>query len=651
MQITRRVFDKNKTGIEYLIFSLICFILTFPNFDPTYGIGLDTSYVWALNHLFSHDYQALVNLTYPYGPLAFLKIPIAEGCNFEIQLFFYSIVKIWFLYLFIATFSNYNNKKILIYATAFILSIYLNIDYLLIGLVILYSIRFTNSHILIDVSLAVFVACIGLYIKSSIGISAIAVISMGLLLVLIDKQYKFLLLSGALFLFLFFSIGFVVLKSFPQIIEYIINTFKLSVGYSSALAISVNNNWFLLTLFIISVLLPFFFIKEKRGKDVLLLLQPVLFATWKHAISRQDYSHTRLMFLFLFLYWAIILMEAGIKKKWVLSFFLVSICSFYINMTNTWNFTLQVPDHKGVKHFYHTVFNLSERKEMWQRESANNIIGSIIDSSITKVIGSSSIDSYPWELSYFSANKQLNWKARKTLQSGSFDAWLDKINADDFNYQNGPDFLILHYSRDRYGGYLGSIDDRYLLNDNPLTIINVLNYYSLIEKSEQFLLFRKSKDRSFTDLNVEEMHYTNWDNWIQVPLYEEVITRARVFVKYSLWGMIKYFLYKSDIYFIDYMLEDGVVLTYRFIPENAGDGIWIDPFIRYPNNDTTEPRVTKIRFRCSDKISNVEKLTYQLERITVNKEKHTNSALSLFHKKTNLADHMVSTNTISFDDQ
>ena len=75
------------------LLALLPVVLTYPVFEPDFGTGLDSSYVWGLNWLFDNDYSTLKHLIYPYGPLAFLKIPTAPNGHFAFALAFYTVVK------------------------------------------------------------------------------------------------------------------------------------------------------------------------------------------------------------------------------------------------------------------------------------------------------------------------------------------------------------------------------------------------------------------------------------------------------------------------------------------------------------------------------------------------------------------------------
>ena len=91
----------------------------------------------------------------------------------------------------------------------------------------------------------------------------------------------------------------------------------------------------------------------------------------------------------------------------------------------------------------------------------------------------------------------LNWKPRKTLQSGGFASWLDRENASGFDQAHGPEFVIMHYHNDQYGTHLSTYDDRMFLNDEPLSTLAIFENYHVVAKENNLLLLRKTKHRPY----------------------------------------------------------------------------------------------------------------------------------------------------------
>ncbi len=614
-KIKKIIFGKTKTYYNNLLATLIIYVITFPKLWPSMVVGLDSSYFWALNFLFHHDYHALKEIIFPLGPLGFLKKPLIEHHNFGYFLVFFTFLKMWFIYMFIVISTKYGERKVISYFIVTILSMLMGIDYLLIGIVFMYSFLYLKTKKYYLLAIASCIAFIGLSIKSSIGVSSFSIIIVAFILDYFRERDPKHTMKNIIIIFISVLVsGLIIFQDFGLLFRYLLNAIRLSIGYSSALSMFPPNNWVILSLFIISVFLPVLYLRKVNTKYVFLLLLPCLFAMWKHAMVRQDIYHVMILYLFLFLYWGFFIAFSEMKMKKILLLSVISTSLFYINMQHSWGFRPKKVEINGVINFENTIVNYKEFKNNNRTISEKNLNESILDKATLQLIGNSTIDSYPWELSYFTANKGLNWKVRRTVQSGSFARWLDEYNAQDFNRENGPEFIIFHYVKDKFGGYFGSIDNRYLLNDNPLTIYNIFNYYSLELKTDKFLLLKKNQIDNFISQQTEKYDTIRWNQWINVNDDEDII-RLKLFSEQNFMGKMKSFLYKTAQYFVDYKMEDGKVFTYRYIPENAKDGIWVHPLIRNPQTKSIEDKVVDIRFRCSHLELNKKNILYKKEKI------------------------------------
>lgn len=606
-----------KRGLEKSLIVFVLYILTFPAYESVFTIGLDSSYIWALNHLFANSYESLKEMIYPLGPLSFLLNFTFEGNNFELFLCFHTLIKIWFILLFMHVVETWNHKRMYVsYLILILILIICKIDFLLIGITLFHCLLFLENKKLTNIFLAAVIGGIGICIKSSIGISAISIIIMTFIIDLYkNRNYKISCLIAGISIVTMGLIGLLVFRQMDLLLNYYFNVFRLSLNYSSALSIFPDNNWIVLILFFISFFANLL-VKDKNVKRIFIILFPVFFAMWKHAMTREDFTHISILLAYLFLYWGIIISLSKTKTLVLLLLASINISLFYSNMTNTWNYYPFKVEISGINNFKNLILDVNNYKQKSIETSTQNVNTNVLDSSVLEIIHHSTIDSYPWELSYFAANN-LNWKPRKTLQSGSYARWLDAINANDFNRIQGPDFLIFHFNEDNYGGKFGSIDGRYLLNDNPLTVFTVFNDYSLVLKNDQFLLLKKNKRDNFKQTKEGKIQNTTWNRWITVPYEQSEILRIKVFSKVSLIGKIKNFIYKTEEYFVDYMFEDSTVLTYRYISNNARDGIWIHPFIRFPDTKQEEKKPIKLRFRCSNHVFNKQSIQYQFQHITL----------------------------------
>ena len=217
---------------------------------------------------------------------------------------------------------------------------------------------------------------------------------------------------------------------------------------------------------------------------------------------------------------------------------------------------------------------------------------------------------------------------------------------------SSPDFIIFHLVDDCFGGKLGSLDQRYILNDEPLIIQNILNHYLLEEKTDQFLLLKKDTKAHFENPIREEPKKIKFNEWIDIPKSDNEIVRLKVSSKNTLLGKVKKMLYKEEEYYVDYMLEDGNIHTYRYIPGTAVDGLWCSPFVRNPLSDIVEPDAIKVRLRNSSSRYISPNVTIQFEKIKLKPTYFdpTVSSINSFHfKKTDQkTDTIIINNLISF---
>lgn len=626
---------KNMPILDLFVFGIIIYISTFPLWEPDISKGLDASYVWAINFLFQNDYSSLTKLIYPIGPLGFLKLPTAISPNLEIAIAFYTIIKLWFISVFMWV---GNNQKWDIKPTTallcFIVALILPFDYILIGIVMLHALLIieTNKPIhFIPISIWVSIA---LLIKSSIGIMGFSVLTIIWLLYLIrNRDIKKSVLWASICFLIVMLIGSTTMLGIKEFVSFSINTLRLSFGYSEALTLNPHNNIFLLIGFIITVLIIPILINEKNTRIAFIAFIFPLFAVWKHAMSRQDITHYSLLVVFMVLFWILLIIYTKKHATKLIFLALLNITFIYANMKHIPMYHPIKIEINGINNFYKTVIKFNTFQKTYIEQSRKNLEKCLLDPEIITLIDNNTVDIYPWELTYAAANK-LNYKARKTLQAGSFATWLDEKSAQDFDSVNGAEYLIFHFVKDIWGGNFGSIDQRYLLNDNPKTILQILTNYTVVYKNNEMLLLSKTKKPQFDKPVLQKFQQNEWNQWIEIPDANQNIIRLKAKIKSSISGKFTSFFYKPSTCYIDYKMEDGKILTYRFIPNNALDGLWVHPFIQHPTYDIIESQVTAIRLRNNNNSAFYKKIKTQFEITTASQQNVSikNNAYSILGK-------------------
>ena len=145
-------------------------------------------------------------------------------------------------------------------------------------------------------------AVLAIFIKSYVGILAVLVTITVLIITGFRKASLWPLFAG------FISIGlsllviwFLMYQDFSGLGMYFKGVFQLAGGNSNAVSYYPQNNWVYLCLFLLCLAAPVFIWRESRIILLYLLIFPMVFAAWKHGMSREDVFHAgqflRLMLL------------------------------------------------------------------------------------------------------------------------------------------------------------------------------------------------------------------------------------------------------------------------------------------------------------------------------------------------------------------
>ncbi|MDR1878921.1 MAG: hypothetical protein LBQ64_05085, partial [Bacteroidales bacterium] len=553
------------------------------------------------------------------GPLAFLKIPTATGHNFFIALLFFSTLKLFFIHLlFRLSQSVRNSSKTTLVVVAFVASFFAFIDFLIVGSCLILAFLFCKKQSLVPFIICVVLAFTGLFIKVSIGVSSFCIIGVSVLICLFRtrngiallKQIGIILGTGLL-------AGILVFGSLKLYFHFLTGVVSLSGGYGDTLSLHPDNNWFVVIPCLVLLLaFPFF----HKGKDVRILyvlsFLP-LFAMWKHSFIREDIYHYRIFITFLVIFWCLVLLVSDNKRIQVFLTACVTVLLLYINMHSLPMYSGINKEMAGINNFM-DVLHYREFKQKMLTKSEQSIAINKLDEQTRTLIGDNTIDIYPWEFSYIATN-QLKWKPRQTLELGASTSRKSSEKASE-HYQgdeNSPQFLLFHLEPDPHGGTFGSLDGRYMLNDEPLLIRNLLKNYRLIKTTDKFLLFQKDSSLRFETVALDKIQTVSFGQWIDIPDSPNTITQLNVFSRNRWIGYLHKLLYKEVEYYIDYLLDDGIMLTYRYIPSTAVDGLWCNPFIRHPHTCTTEPKAIKVRLRNSSSICVRSDLQIQFRRIKI----------------------------------
>lgn len=601
--------------------SLVVFLFSFYAFNPIIETGLDPSYAFGLNYIFAHHIHFGTQVIYTYGPLGFLYFPQDIATNFFLAVVLVSALRFFFIYSFLKLGNVVNPKLGLLHTLlAFAVCSYIYLDFILVAAVtcclLLHSIKRQNSSLIVVSILSV----IALLIKSSFGLMCISIAFSYAVFDLYKTKnfdnFNRLIIPGLLFLLL---IWLLLYHSLSGIYLYLYGTWQLSTGNSSAMILEVYNNWYLLFLFAVLFFSVPFLMKEKAVYLLYGISLLSLYSAWKYAFSREENYHLKFFLDYLLVFTALFIVAAKQFKPRITGVLLTALFVFFQSIKATGMYTVEEDiSFSGIRNFTNWIFSSRTMLENARVASENNLQLKKLPKEVLDRVGKQSIDFYPWELTYAAANN-LNWKPRPNLQSGAYTPWLDRNNANFISSKDGPQFYL--WEMDKPNGGVDCFDGRYLLNDEPQSILALFNSYKSVYADSSIVLFQKTGKLAFPLLIEGSKGKIFWNKWLEVPEDSTGIIRLRLFVSSTNVGKIRKALYKDQTYYVDYKFEDASEKAIRIIPETAVNGLWISPFVTRIDQGLKGKKVSAIRFHCSKQNLVQETFSYQWQIITLAEKK------------------------------
>ena len=614
--MSKLIFRKRNKYFGLLFLALLVSIFSFPEIEFEYNIGIDPPLTWLYNHLFSNGFYLGRNIIFPHGPLAFFMYPLAN--NFILSV----IVTIFFQLVFIfQLFYLLNEDKWQYWVLTAILAWFIfsisNFNQLIASNISVAYLLYLKHEKPLPKYWGLLLTAFAVYVKAYIAIIA-GTLTFSLLAIefIRTKNYKRSLIDISLVLLAMLLFWLIIYGNPAGFVNYGIGMFHLAGDNSAAAAFHPDNNWLYILPFLIVLAAIPFLQRTKEGKTAGLLFLPAFFAAWKYGMAREDFFHVRTFLFFTAI--SMILFLVYNRKNLLINLpaVVMAFILFGANMKNVENSQPLSINYSGIVNFTRFISSYTEVKAESEQQNRQNISVNLLPDSIRNQIGNSTVDIYPYDYTIVAAN-QLNWKARPVIQSyAAYTSWLDKKNADHFKSSNAPEYFIFglnNITSDLNGGKLESIDNRYLLNDEPQTLIELIKKYECIYSDENFLVYRRSNQPLEIRSAITNTQLAKWNQWIAIPDSASHFTRLKLHTDRSFLGNIKSFLYKDELYYMYFKTLNGNTLKYRIVPQNAADGIWISPFHTSAGNNSPSEKITEILVTVSDKDMVKNTFSYEFE--------------------------------------
>ena len=653
MQKLLSQFKRNTYFIASFVVTLVLFIITFPQLELTYSHGGDEPLIWVFNWLFLNDFSSARTILFPHGPLDFLRTPIPS----TLWLFLIVDFSIKYIFVLLLLFLNKKNSKptylIGIVFLAYLFFLLSNSLIILIFSILLAFILAFETNRVVFKYLAYFLISFCAFLKTYSAVISLGMGLIYLIYVLIKtKDLKQFFIDGVtLFVFLFLT--FVILfQTADGFLTFFLGIINLSMDNSSACSFYTENNWwFVISSMMIAVFLPFVNRNSQAYFYGFMMIFP-LFAVFKHGMARTDGAHIHGFLIFLFLNFMCFLFY--VRKRLIINSILIgcSLTLLFLNFNYKTNrFDLPIPNLINVSYFVDFVSNYDSILNQAEKQTKENISYRKVSNELKREIGNASVDVYPWDYSIIAAN-DFKWHPRPVINSyAAYTSWLDKQDAVYFESEKAPQYFIWDFSQglslSANESEVSSIDGRYLLNDEPQTILSLLSNYEFI-KYENTLNIYKRKKQPIKYYSQKSAIVNNLINtWISLPkVTNQQMLRANVFFKRNLIHGLKSFFYKDEQYWMYLKFSDNTIQKIRIVPKNAKDGIWLNPFI-YKSTVNPAPLIVKeIMFKNSnqellDKDFDLQFETYDFQ--------EQNVVSDFFPNSINLKNNFYYEKTINFD--
>jgi hypothetical protein len=569
--------------IRYFLFAFILF-LVFPQayyFEPL--SGLDPSYIIATHLAYKYNLVFGKDIVFPFGPLAILddRFPIAISRWVFLLFDGYFLLSLFLLLkAVIQKRTGYGPIVFLLLAVLLALNEPPFQWFFLLFVFYLFSFLKEPSGIL-PITQVGLLSLICLFYKVNLGIPAVFLFVVMLHYMVFRRRIS--LLRYAIILCSYLGcLLFLVWLLRVDLKGYIAGSLELIDAYSDAMFMPAGHY----TLFLIGALLIFLLVfsrwvyllvlyrrmqREREGADELIVYGVtafLLFILYKSGFVRMDNYHMSHFFHIA------ALITAGLyvfslpgpsrKRASVYCWVILGICIAAANTIPR----LEHPYFSGdlLRHFsIRKIGNYFQGIEDFDKASAT-AQGSAND--LKKIIGEHTVDIIPTEISeiYFAG---LRYDPRPVIQSYSaYNTYLDSLNYRKYLSPAAPDYVLFS---------LESIDHRYAFFDESRTKMAIFSHYRVAGEVGGDLLLKKA---ALIPLRKEAEDAIDGQLGSDIPVDSRYdLQYSRIFVRYSLWGKIKRFLYQPPALTITFLLDNGDSVTYPAISTMLEDGIILNKYV------------------------------------------------------------------------
>ena len=576
-------------GIVWRLLIFVAFVMmTFPPCFGRMGAGLDASWVLGLNEASSRHMIYGRDIIFTYGPLGFVIHPLDVGSNLIHATFFrLGLHALWWTSVGMMLLRIRGYSATLLFAAASLysgihLSPIFDTNSKLTGIIILTTIGYLMLSRLdrrpIWAVPAVVVSAAALLAKFNLGVACtVAIVVWGIIEFLRERSPRVLGQLGFLALTYVGAVaGLFRMYGGPidSLGDFLRYSMDISSGYSSQMsfqgpAVEVMILMAVLGVAIIAAVVGIL-LRARYAPALLIILFP-LFMLFKGAIVRHDFFHFLISFPPMIGLAAFMLPDRiGRWQSWAAQSVVALALLLGVWLTPP-SVTCAVT--RGALSWVQLCRYTETRAAI--RADETHVKDQIkLPPRIRSRIGSETVDVYPWDLCYITANG-LNWKPRFVLQSYSaYHPNLDQKCAEDYRGEDAPRYILYLHE---------AIDTQHPCIVDPQTWMEIYRWYDVVDQVNDILLLeRRSSPRWDGMVELGSRSIAFGERW-EVPenIREPVILRVKL--RLNPIGKLSCILYKVYPPTIRVEYKDGSISEHRLVWQNVRSGFLVSNLPRDSN--------------------------------------------------------------------
>ena len=495
------------TALGFL-FVIYFFVERFPGAYNPISPGLDPSWRYGLNYLNHTDQIFGRDVVFTYGPLGYLLNAVNIRSNLlqalAFRLFLHAVLTTVLLYYLLR---RQRVAPVMLFVFAYWIGANAGIgfteneyEYSFVAatclLTCLSYFEDSKAGLAADI-LNGFLAALFLFMKLTLGISAMSVIAVSLLVRVIRRNsaaWKHVYATVAPYAVTIVVVKLVYLKTPGNMFLWLKRSVDITEGFSSAMSIVGSTdllNQAIIAMAVYLCLVLYLIIRKSPSLHIALALAVGLFFSFKLGFVRQD-GHMMFFYPFLIFAVGIVLLNSQDSRE-------LKICTIGLaivtglsipvakkfDLVSKARFDEIVSASPGIRNMK-SLQNLSDTRIELDRESRNNLKDEQLPPDWLSLMKSnnSTVTSIPWEWGFCAIN-EINCVPFRTLQMyGAYKSSLDVWSAEQFAGANAPDFLLMDFS---------GVDRRNQLLDTPATWRSIFQNYEIARGKPQGLQLLKKK--------------------------------------------------------------------------------------------------------------------------------------------------------------